>query len=278
MVLALSTVVRPTSAAAVMAMLATRHPQRLLVAYIVAGLTFSLAVGTLVVVVFPGIDAASAFPADRPVVEVVLGALSLGYGTAVGMGWLPRRRPAGPPDKQSWMRRRLQDLSPRGAATAGVLTHLPGLVYLAALNAIVGSMTGTLDGVVQVAIYNAIWFSMAVIALILSLYRPSVPRDLLDELSSWTGRHRRSIIVVSFGALGGYLVVAGVVGLVHLSGEERPTQGHGQSVDAGALPPAFAQPLGPPGAAVTRCTRPPPTVDDCTILDRHPPADLIQSR
>jgi hypothetical protein len=142
------------------------------------------------------------------------------------------------------MRRRLQDLSPRGAATAGVLTHLPGLVYLAALNAIVGSMTGTLDGVVQVAIYNAIWFSMAVIALILSLYRPSVPRDVLDELSSWTGRHRRSINVVSFGALGGYLVVAGVVGLVHLSGEgeERPTQGHGQSVDAGALPPAFAQP------------------------------------
>jgi hypothetical protein len=116
------------------------------------------------------------------------------------------------------MRRRLQDLSPRGAATVGLLTHLPGLVYLAALNAIVGSATGTLDGVVQVAIYNAIWFSVAVIALILSVYRPSVPRDVLDELSSWAGRHRRSIIVVFFGALGGYLAVAGVVGLVHLPG------------------------------------------------------------
>ena len=56
LVLALTTVIRPTSAAAVFAMLSTPRPQRLLVAYLVAGLGFSLAVGTLVVVLLGGLQ------------------------------------------------------------------------------------------------------------------------------------------------------------------------------------------------------------------------------
>jgi hypothetical protein len=55
LVLALTTVVRPTSLAAVVAMLSTQHPQRLLAIYVAAGLAFSLAVGTLVVVLLGGL-------------------------------------------------------------------------------------------------------------------------------------------------------------------------------------------------------------------------------
>jgi Sap, sulfolipid-1-addressing protein len=171
--LALSTVVRPTSAAAVVAMLATRHPQRLLGVYIVAGLTFSLAVGAVVVVLLQGVSDSAVSLQVRPVAAVVMGALALGYAGAVGLGWLPRRHHPvgleGPVQQPDCMRRRLQNLSLRGAATAGVVTHLPGLVYLAALNAIAGSTTRAVDGMLQVAIYNAIWFSVAVIALILSM-------------------------------------------------------------------------------------------------------------
>jgi hypothetical protein len=89
--LALSTVVRPTSAAAVVAMLATRHPQRLLGVYIVAGLTFSLAVGAVVVVLLQGVSDSAASFQLRPVAAVALGVLALGYAGAVGLGWLPRR-------------------------------------------------------------------------------------------------------------------------------------------------------------------------------------------
>ena len=220
--LALSTVVRPTSAAAVVAMLATRHPQRLLGVYIVAGLTFSLAVGAVVVVLLQGVSDSAASFELRPVAAVALGVLALGYAGAVGLGWLPRRHHPvslpGPVHQPHWMRERLQNLSLRGAATAGVLTHLPGLVYLAALNAIAGSTTRAVDGLLQVAIYNAIWFSLAIVALALSVYRPGVSRGALDVLGSWTRGHRRAIVIVCFSALSGYLILTGIPGLLHRSG------------------------------------------------------------
>jgi hypothetical protein len=99
-------------------------------------------------------------------------------------------------------------MSPSGAAAAGVLTHLPGLVYLAALNAIYVDAGGTLDGFLQVAVYNGIWFSMPVLALVLSVHRPAQVKAGLARMTSWAGRHHRSITVVFFGALGAYLLVA----------------------------------------------------------------------
>jgi hypothetical protein len=91
-----------------------------------------------------------------------------------------------------------------------VLTHLPGLIYLAALNAIVGDARGPLDGIVQVSIYNAIWFSMPIAVLVLSVYHPTVARQCLATVTSWGRRHRRVIVVVSLSALGTYLLVEGI--------------------------------------------------------------------
>ena len=77
----------------------------------------------------------------------------------------------------------MQDLSPSRAAMAGVLTHLPGLIYLAALNAIVGDARGPLNGIVQVSIYNAIWFSMPIAVLVLSVHHPTVARGSVSPPS-----------------------------------------------------------------------------------------------
>ena len=213
LVLALTTVIRPTSAAAVFAMLSTPRPQRLLVAYIVAGLGFSLAVGTLVVVLLGGLQSTRASSAVRPLLDLVLGTCALGCAASAWIGWLPRSRPRGSAEPDSWLRRRLTDMSRSGAATAGVLTHLPGLVYLAALNAIAASARGTANGVLQVVVYNGIWFSVAIGALVLSVYRPTVSRDFLERVISWTRDHQRMITTGFFGALGGYLVVVGVLGV-----------------------------------------------------------------
>jgi hypothetical protein len=116
------------------------------------------------------------------------------------------------------MQRRLRDLSLSGAATAGVLTHLPGLIYLAALNAIVGDARGMADGVTQVLVYNAIWFSLPVVALVLSVRRAAQVREGLDRTTWWVHEHRRPITVVFFGALGTYLLVAGLVGMAVVPG------------------------------------------------------------
>lgn len=210
--LALTTVVRPTSAAAVVAMLATARPRRLLVAYIVAGLAFSLGVGTVVVVLVQGLGPSTG-TSGRPMFDIVLGAMALAYAAAGTFGWLPARRVGRAPGS-GWMRRRLEHLSPPVAAAAGVVTHLPGLVYLAALNAIVDDTAHAVDGVVQVVLYNVIWFSLPIVALVLSKYRPVESRQCLEDVGAWIRRHQRVLTVVFLGGLGIYLVVIGVLGLL----------------------------------------------------------------
>jgi hypothetical protein len=213
LLLALSTVIRPTTLAAVFAILATRGPHRLLLAYVAAGVAFTLAVGTLVVLLLAGLTSATSSSAPRPILDLVLGGAALGYAGGAWAGWVPRRRER-PTDSPGRMARRLASLTPRGAAAAGVLTHLPGLVYLAALNAIAGSTRGhPVDGIVQVALYVAIWFSLPLAVLLLSARRPGLPQELLELLGRWSRRHRRVITVLFLGGLGGYLTYSGVVDL-----------------------------------------------------------------
>ncbi|MDN5747738.1 MAG: GAP family protein [Pseudonocardia sp.] len=211
LVLALSAVFRPTSAAAVVVMLSTSRPQRLLTCYVLAGLAFSLGVGALVLALFQNLGPVAARTA-RPVLDVVLGLAALAYAGATWSGHLPRRATGGT-GMPGWLRQRMQDLSPSGAAVLGVLTHLPGVVYLAALNAIAGDASGTLNEVVQLSIYNAFWFAVPLVALVLSAYRPALARDRLERATSSVGRHRTGLVVVLFGALGGYLLVTGAADL-----------------------------------------------------------------
>jgi hypothetical protein len=211
LVLALTTVVRPSSTAAVYAMLSTHRPQRLLVAYIVPGLAFSLTIGVLVVLAFQDRGASSTTTVGRAVLDIVLGAAALGYAAGAWTGRLHRRpTEAG---GESWTQRRLHHLTPPVAALAGVLTHLPGLVYLAALNAIIGSASGPVNSVLQVVVYNALWFSLAIVALVMSVYRPSVSRDMLERGTAWARRHQRTIVAVFCGVLGIYLVWKGIADL-----------------------------------------------------------------
>jgi hypothetical protein len=124
LVLALASVVRLTSLAAVYAILSAPRPARLLTAYIVAGFAFSAAVG-IVLVVLLGVSAGPQGPQDvRAVIAFVLAAISLGYAATLLVERVPGPRRDG---------RRLAHLSAGSAALVGVLTHLPGVFYLAAL-------------------------------------------------------------------------------------------------------------------------------------------------
>lgn len=213
LLLALSTVVRPTTVAALFAILATRSPHRLLLAYVAAGVAFTLAVGMLVVLLLAGLASATSSSVARPILDLVLGGAALGYAAAAWAGWAPQRRER-PTDSPGWMARRLASLTTRGAVAAGVLTHLPGLVYLAALNAIAGSTRDhPVDGIVQVALYVAIWFSLPLTTLLLSARKPGLPQEMLEMLGRWSRRHRRMITVLFLGVLGGYLTYSGVVDL-----------------------------------------------------------------
>ena len=218
LVLALASVIRLTSLAAVYAMLSAARPTRLLTAYIVAGFVFSAGIG-IVLVVLAGVSAGPGGPEEvRAIIAFVLGAVSLGYaaGLLSGRALGPARAPTGAnpgPDSDSWLGRQLADLSAPRAALAGVLTHLPAAFYLAALSAIISSTSSNANRIFQVLVYNAIWFAMPVAALVLATRRTVELQDFLRRVTEWIWRHQHEIMIIAFGLLGLYLIVRGVVDL-----------------------------------------------------------------
>lgn len=218
LVLALASVIRPLSVAAVYAMLSAARPTRLLTAYIVAGFVFSAGIG-IVLVILLGLSAGPrARDEVRAVIPFILGAVSLGYAAGLLSGWVqgPVLAPPGAnrgPDSRSWLGRQLADLSAPRAALAGVLTHKPGLFYLAALSAITNSTSSNANRIFQVALYNAIWFAMPMAALALARRRPVELQDFLRRTTEWVWRRQREIMITAVGLLGVYLIVRGVVEL-----------------------------------------------------------------
>jgi hypothetical protein len=218
LVLALSTVIRPTSAAAVFAMLATARPARLLLAYIIAGFAFSAGIGVVVLILLSGWTGPDAPEEVRAVIAIVLGAISLGYAAGLLSGHVQQPGPDANDNilapAGSWLGRQLADLSMPRAAVAGVLTHLPGLFYIAALNAVTNSTSSIVNQIFQVAVYNAFWFALPAAALVLAARRPVELQDFLRRVTGWVTRREREILITAFGLLGSYLTIDGVVKLL----------------------------------------------------------------
>jgi hypothetical protein len=208
LLLSLTAVVRPTSLAALFAILSTAHSRRLLVCYLVAGMSFSVCVGVVVVFVLGGNSGPGRQRVDRPVLDVVLGACLLVYALCIALR-RPRADGEAPQRSAGWMKRLTANMSPAVAALTGVLTHLPGVVYLAALSAIAGTKASPLGQGVQVLLYNAVWFSLTILALVLAVYRPSASRDMLERINLEARRYRRPIVSGCLAVLGAYLVIGG---------------------------------------------------------------------
>ena len=209
LLLALSSVIRPTTLGAVYAMLSRPAAHRLLRAYVAAGLAFSLVVGTGVVVFLHGFATPAVSTFWRAVSDITLGAAACGY--AIGVATHRRSAPLRAPSRTTrWLQHRLENLTATRAALIGLVTHLPGLVYLAALNAIVSSATKPVDAVVQVVVYNAIWYSIGIAALVVSVFYPAAAEDLLEKADAVVGRLGRWIVVTVFGAIGVYLLGEGI--------------------------------------------------------------------
>jgi hypothetical protein len=215
LILALTSVIRPTSVASVYAMLSAARPTRLLAAYIVAGMIFSVGVGVALVALL-GVSAVSEAPdAVHAAVALVLGAISLGYAGGLLSGWVStpsrRRRRSVDGESETWLGRQLADLSAPRAALVGVLTHVPGVFYLAALSAITASTSSNANRIFQVLVYNVIWFAMPLTALVLAARRSAELQKYLQRVSDWIWRHQHQILITVFGLLGVYLIVRGIV-------------------------------------------------------------------
>jgi Sap, sulfolipid-1-addressing protein len=214
LVLGLFSGLRPgTSLAAVLALLKTPTPQRLLLAFTAAGFASSLAIGLVVVGVFHGADVAVGGSSFTAVLDVAFGAAALGFATGLQRGWVqpPHRGGSTPsaPTSSSRFARSLRNPSARVAAVAGIGTHLPGLIYLAALNAIAAERPAPVDVALQVAIYDALWFLIPIASLVLVTMRPGAADAYLDAATAWVRRHEHVLLVAGSLVLGVYLLAKG---------------------------------------------------------------------
>jgi Sap, sulfolipid-1-addressing protein len=208
---------RPATAqAAVIALLRTPAPLRALLAYTAAGMGMTVAIGVVVVVAFDGIGRQFGHSDFTAVVDILAGVAALGFAAGVSRAGLAdrihERRAAGNHDTR--IARRLREPSVIDAAVAGIVTHLPGLIYLIALNSIVAAQEGPARSTLQIVAYNLLWFALPIAAFVLSVSNPRVVSDQLERASGWAMRNRDRLLVALFGALGLYLVAKGAIELL----------------------------------------------------------------
>jgi hypothetical protein len=108
---------------------------------------------------------------------------------------------------------RLRDPSVATVAAAGVLTHFPGLVYLIALNAIIAGDPSFAEGLLEVLVYNAIWYTIPLLSLGLAIVRPERTSAFVQGITDFARRNQRTVVPLALIGLGIYLLAKGLAGL-----------------------------------------------------------------
>jgi hypothetical protein len=211
-VLALISTVRPTSLAAVYALVSAQEPRRLMISYVVTGLVFTVGFGMLVIWAFHGLQLNSGTNRTKGIADIAGGIIVLAFALSVATGRVGGPRPADAPKAPGrWDKLKEHRLTPRVAALAGPATHIPGIFYLIALNVIVADNPKVGEGLVAVLIYNVIWFAVPIIALVLCIVDPDTARAMVGAIDAWTKRHARTIVAVVSCGVGAGLVVRGAL-------------------------------------------------------------------
>jgi hypothetical protein len=202
-----------TSQAAVIALLRTPAAARSLLAFTVGGFVVSMAVGVVVVVAFHGAGTVVGRSTFSGLFSLVAGVAAIGFAAGVQRGGVPARRSRPHRHATSRLAVRLREPSITTAAAAGVATHIPGLIYLAALNSIATGQPAFTSAAFQVALYNVLWFIIPLGSLTLAVRSPDTARAYLDRATAAARRNQERLLVVIFGALGVYLAVKGFLEL-----------------------------------------------------------------
>ncbi len=208
--MALASAVRPASLVAVYALVREQRPARLMVAYVAAGLAFTVTVGAAVIFVSSGIELHAGTNRTKAIAEILAGVLAIGVGVAVLAGRIRVGAVAnGRPALGRGERLQHRKITMRTAALAGPATHIPGLLYLVALDLIVSQEPDVPGGLLEIGIYNAIWFALPIVALAACIANPSAGRTLVDKVQEWAGARVRTIVLVICFGVGVWLVTAG---------------------------------------------------------------------
>jgi len=211
-VLAMASTVRPTSLAAVYALLAHDSRRALMFAYVIAGLVFTIAFGLIVVYATHGIHLSSGTGQAKGVAELIGGVAALLFGVGLLTGRIQRRHAHEAPEARGRLKTMLDGhLTTRTAVVAGPVTHIPGLFYILALNVIVAHNPRLPKGMFAVLTYNAVWFALPIIALVLCILQPTAALSVIGSVERWAREHSREILTWVSLIAGTVLVVRGAL-------------------------------------------------------------------
>ena len=210
--LALASTVRPTSLAAVSALLGRDASRRLMVAYVTGGLIFAFLFGLVVVTVFHGVHIDPGADQAKGIADLIGGAVALLFGGAVLLGLVDDRLRR--PNRKSgsgWLARLDRQITVRAAALAGPLTHIPGVFYLIALNVIAAHNPHLPGAILAVVIYDVIWFAVPIAALVLCIVDPESARKVVPAVQQRVASHSRTIVLATCFVVGIILLIRGVL-------------------------------------------------------------------
>lgn len=210
--LGLASAIRPSSLVATYAILRERSPVPLMLLYVVTGLVFTMAVGVLVVWAFSGVEIRAGSDQTKGIAELAGGMLALGLAGAILTDRVHVGRDGDAPRPPSRLTRLQQRrMTPRAAALAGPATHLPGLFYLLALDLIVSREPHPLSGLVDLGIYNVLWFVLPILALAICVVDPAAARDRVQAIERWGSANARTIMLAICLAVGAWLLIKGAL-------------------------------------------------------------------
>jgi hypothetical protein len=215
LLLALASTIRPTSLAAMTAIMSLESRRRLMFAYVIGGLAFSLAFGVLIVGAFHGVHLHSGTDRTRAIADISSGLVLLIFGGAILTGRFPRQQHDAPAVRGSWTARLGlgRRLTVSVAALTGLLTHIPGLFYLLALNIIVAHNPRAAGAVLAVVVYDVVWFALPIVALAMCIVRPDAARGAVEAVQAWTSQHARTILLFTSFLVGTALIIRGALKL-----------------------------------------------------------------
>jgi hypothetical protein len=213
--LALASTIRPTSVAAIYALLAAPGPRRLMMAYILVGLAFTIAFGVLVVEVLHGISLHTGTDVTKGVTEIVGGAVLLAFAVLVWRGRVAGRKADNADDApdvpRRWTAFLEHNLTLGKSALAGPATHIPGLFYLVALNVVTTHHVDAFAAVAEIGLYNIIWFALPLASLAVCIVRPAAAQDLVGAVTHVATTHAHQILLGVALVGGASLVVRGAL-------------------------------------------------------------------
>jgi hypothetical protein len=216
---AFTAALNPTLVTATTVMLLLADPMRLMLGYWLGAMLVSITLGIVIVFAFDGSSAVSTTKDTlSPVADIVLGCiallLALVLGTGRGEAWSERRaQQREDKDPPRWQRT-LSKGTARTTFVIGVLLTLPGASYLLALHQL-----STLDyepapTVLVVIAINLIMLLILEVPLVAFAVAPEATPKAVDRAKAWIGAHARRFAVSGLCAIGGALVLKGILGLV----------------------------------------------------------------